>query len=412
VRRFLLPLALAIALVLGATSVAQARIHPRSCNIVTVGKYQAQAVRAVNITCSVASRRLHTWLRHGAKSLPHDRDHWHAKHLRGSIWEVLYGRKPGPSVRFALMLVQPLTINIASPASNASYTWGQAGTAQFSCSGSVAVATCTASVGSAKLANGAALPTSGAPGPGTRTLTVTAIDSSRGETTKSVTYVVQPAGYYAIELHNGPNPTFTQPTLNALASVHAKANFFLVGEYAKQFPALAKEEVRDGMLVGSKTQKLVDVGPPDGVNPVPVAPDTPSLEIRNAATSIAAATGVTPTLFMPPFGDYDASTQALVTSLTGETLCAFTVDSRDARSPTPSTATIVANAEAVNAGGMVAMHDTVQNTVAAIPRIVTDLRNNEGLEPGMMYANPALSVPGPYVALPPFHCGVKAWPAS
>jgi peptidoglycan/xylan/chitin deacetylase (PgdA/CDA1 family) len=411
VRRFMLFLALAMVSVLSAASVTQAATHSRSCKTVTVGKYQARTVRVVNISCSVVSRRLHTWLRNGAKSLPHQSKHWHAKHVRGLIWKVLYGPKPGPSVTFTLIVVPPPTISITSPASGASYTWGQAGTAQFSCSGSVAVASCTATVGSANVANGAALPTSGAPGPGTRTLTVTAIGSSRNETTKSVTYVVQPAGYYAIELHNGPSGAFTQPDLNALASVHAKANFFLVGAHVRQFPALAKQEVTDGMLVGNKTQTLVDVGPPYGVDPLPVPPDTPSLEIQNGASSIGAATGVTPTLFMPPFGDYDASTQALVTSL-GETLCAWTVDSHDSRIPAPGTATIVANAEAVQAGGMIAMHDTVQNTVAAIPQIVTDLRDKKGLEPGMMYADPALSVPGPFPGQPDFHCGVKAWPAS
>jgi peptidoglycan/xylan/chitin deacetylase (PgdA/CDA1 family) len=275
----------------------------------------------------------------------------------------------------------------------------------------VAVATCKATVGPANVADGAALPTSGAPGPGTRTLTVTAIDSSRNKTTRSVTYAVQAAGYYAIELHNGPSGAFTQPDLDALASVHAKANFFLVGAHVRLFPALAKQEVTDGMLVGNKTQTLVDVGPPYGDDPVPVAPDTPSLEIQDGASSIIAATRVTPTLVMPPFGDYDASTQALVTSL-GETLCAWTVDSHDSSTPTPSTATIVANAEAVQAGGMIVMHDTVQNTVAAIPQIVTDLRDTKGLEPGMMYADPALSVPGPFPGQPDFHCGVKAWPTS
>ena len=414
-RRFMLSLALAIVSVLLAASVTQAATHPKSCKTVTVGKYQAQTIRVVNITCSVASQRLHTWLRNGAKSFPHDSKHWHAKHVRGSIWEVLYGPKPGPSVTFTLVLVAPPAISITSPASGASLTWGQAGTARFSCSGSVKLASCKATVGSASVANGAALPTSGAPGPGTRTLTVTAIDSSGNKTTKSVSYVVQPAGYYAIQLHNGPSSAFTQPILNALASVHAKANFFLGGAGVQQSPtlaALAKEEVTDGMLVGNETQNEVDVGPNPGANPVPVGTDTVTAEIQNGASSIIAATGLTPTLFMPPFGDYNASTEALVTMVTGETLCAWTVDSHDSDVPTPSTATIVANAEAVQAGGMIAMHDTVPNTVAAIPQIVTDLGDNKGLEPGVMYADSALSVPGPFPGQADFHCGVKAWPAS
>ena len=61
---------------------------------------------------------------------------------------------------------------------------------------------------------------------------------------------------------------------------------------------------------------------------------------------------------------------------------------------------------------MIVMHDAVQNTVAAIPQIVTDLRDEKRIEPGMMYADPAHSVPGPFPGQPDYHCGVKACPAS
>ena len=224
---------------------------------------------------------------------------------------------------------------------------------------------------------------------------------------------MEPAGYYAIELHDGPNAQFTQPALDALASVNAKANFFLIGENVTANPALAQEEVRLGMLIGNHTQTHLDVAPstsPFFVPPAPTGTDSPSLEITNGAASIIAATGVTPTLFMPPYGDYgaDSTVQDMVTSLTGETLCAWTVDSTDSASPEPSTAAIVANAETVEAGGMIEMHDFDQNTVDAIAPIVTDLRNNKGLEPGKMYANSGVSVPGPFGdPQPPFHCGVE-----
>ena len=453
-RRFMLSLAFAIVSVLSAASLAQAATHPRPCTTVIVGKYQAHTVRVVKMNCAVASARLHTWLHNGTKSLPHDSKRWHAKHVRSSIWEVLYGRKPGPSVTFTLVVVVPPapkvkpvvhvppkpaavpsvpkpnatptspTISMTSPASGASYTWGQAASAQFSCSASVPMASCTATVGSANVANGAALPTSGAPGPGTRALTVTAVDSSGNKSTKSVNYVVQPAGYYGIELHDGPNADFTQKALDALASVNAKANFFLIGENVQANQALAQEEVARGMLIGNHTQTHADVGPATIGNPAvaspffvigagPVAPDTAALEIQNGATSIINATGVTPTLFMPPYGDYGATTdtttvQSMVTSLTGETLCAWTVDSMDSASPLPPLATIVANAETVQPGGMIEMHDFDQETVDAIVPIVTDLRNTKGLEPGKMYADPTLSVPGPFGdPQPAFHCGVQ-----
>lgn len=433
---------------------AIAKSKTKSCSSVTVGHYEATNVRTTpNLGCKAAVADLRLWLRKPNK-LPHNAKSWHAKLVRGT-WQMAYGPYP-VSLSFVLVKVTatptstptsgpnptpsnpsptlptppnqppppsdatPPTITIASPGSGASYTWGQAAHAQFSCSDNVAVASCTATVGTANVANGAAVPTSGAPGPGTRTLTVTATDSSGNKSTKSVSYVVQPAGYYAIELHDGPNATYTQPALDALASVNAKANFFLIGENVTANPALAQKEVARGMLIGNHTQTHADVGPPTiGTPPVPnpffvapgpVAPDTAALEIQNGATSIINATGVTPTLFMPPYGDYgeDSTVQNMVTGLTGETLCAWTVDSTDSASPLPTTAAIVANAETVQAGGMIEMHDFDQNTANAIPTIVTDLRNNKGLEPGKMYANSGVSVPGPFGdPQPAFHCAVE-----
>ena len=428
---------------------AIAKSKTMSCSSVTVGHYKATNVRATpNLGCKAAVADLRVWLKHPNK-LPHNAKSWHAKLVHGT-WQMAYGRYP-VSLYFVLVKMTatptstptsgtnptppttnpttttptnqpppspasdttPPTIAIPSPASGASFTWGQAAKAQFSCSDNVKVASCTATVGTANVANGAALPTSGSPGPGTRTLTVTASDSSGNKSTQSVSYVVQPAGYYAIELHDGPNAQFTQPALDALASVNAKANFFLIGENVTANPALAQEEVARGMQIGNHTQTHADVGPstsPFFVAPGPIAPDTVSLEIQNGANSIISATGVTPTLFMPPYGDYgtDSTVQNLVTSLTGETLCAWTVDSTDSDTPLPSTAAIVKNAEMVQAGGMIEMHDSSQNTANAIPTIVTDLRNNKGLQPGKMFADPSVSVPGPFGdPQPAFHCAVE-----
>jgi peptidoglycan/xylan/chitin deacetylase (PgdA/CDA1 family) len=443
VRRIVIYAALVVvgeALLVAGPAIAKSKTT--SCSSVTVGHYKATNVRATpNLGCKAAVADLRVWLKHPNK-LPHNAKSWHAKLVRGT-WQMAYGRYP-VSLYFVLVKVTatptttptsgtnpnpnptsttptsqppsgatPPTITIASPGNGASFTWGQAAKAQFSCSDNVPVTSCTATVGTVNVANGASLPTSGAPGPGTRTLTVTATDSSGNKSTQSVSYVVQPAGYYAIELHDGPNAQFTQPALDALASVNAKANFFLIGENVTANPALAQEEVARGMLIGNHTQTHADVGPstsPYFVAPGPIAPDTASLEIQNGATSIINATGVTPTLFMPPYGDYgtDSTVQNLVTSLTGETLCAWTVDSTDSDSPLPSTAAIVASAETVQAGGMIEMHDSSQNTANAIPTIVTDLRNNKGLQPGKMYANPAVSVPGPFGdPQPAFHCAVE-----
>jgi peptidoglycan/xylan/chitin deacetylase (PgdA/CDA1 family) len=541
---FALALVPAVSTPIVAQAVAQGKPHTQSCVAVKVGTYQAQNIKVVGTTCSVVRARLGGWVAKGTKSFPHNAKAWHATRVRGSLWRVAYGRKNTPVVTFNLVVLPPPkatptappptttttppatttpppardvtpptititspttgeeyvwgqaaiaqyscaddvavasctatvdgsgvanggplptsgpagpgtwtitvtavdtsgniasksvnyvvndktppTITITSPLANTSYTWAQTGpsvTAQFTCADNVAVKSCTAAVGTTAVSAGGALPTTGAPGPGTRTLTVTAVDTSGNTTVTSVNYVVQTAGYYAIELHDGPDITYTSQALTALASVNAKANFFFVGTQVDSFPSLAQQVAAAGMLIGNHTLNHLNICADgncgDTVNPQPVLPDTPQAEVVGGATAITSITGVTPSLFMPPYGDYDVVTQADISTWTmstalpaGETLCAWTVDSTDSNTPLPSTNTIVTNAETVAAGGMIEMHDDNANTVAAIPRIVTDLRNNKGLEPGMMYANPAISMPGPWDPLPAFHCGVEAFPGS
>ena len=334
-------------------------------------------------------------------------------------------------VTYTVVDTSPPQISITAPAVGASYTWSQAATALFSCSDAVGLASCTADVGGAAVANGAALPTNGAPGPGTRTLTVTAKDTSGNTSTQKVSYVVQPAGYYALTFHDGPDPTYTVPVLNALKSVNAHATFFLIGVNAQSYSSTAKQEVAAGMQIGNHSMNHLDVGPTTLAdrrtpNPFFVAPapgtgfppaggmgDTPTLEVTKGRDAIIAATGVTPKWFEPPYGDYgyDATVQNMVTAA-GETLCAWTVDSTDSDVSAPTSAAIIAAATNVEAGGIIEMHDASQATVDSVVPIVNQLAANKGLLPGQIIASTA-GVPGPFGdPQPAFYCTAGPWPGA
>src|SRR5277367_6863079 len=58
----------------------------------------------------------------------------------------------------------------------------------------------------------------------------------------------------AITFDDGPNPAITPKLLDLLAKHNAKATFFLVGKFVEQCPALAKETIARGHLVGNHTQ--------------------------------------------------------------------------------------------------------------------------------------------------------------
>jgi peptidoglycan/xylan/chitin deacetylase (PgdA/CDA1 family) len=320
------------------------------------------------------------------------------------------------SVTYTVGDATPPQITITSPTTGATYTWAQGQKAAYTCSDNVAVASCTASVGGViSVANGAVLPASGVPTAGASTLTVTAKDTSGNTSTQMVTnYVVQPAGYYALTFHDGPDPTYTQPVLNALAGVNAHATFFLIGVNANLYPGIAKTIVTSGMQVGNHTMNHHDIASSfnnpfyQRSDPMPFG-DSATKEITDGKNAIIAATGVTPKWFEPPYGDYgiDGNVQGYVTAA-GETLCAWTVDSTDSADPVPSSATIVANATTVQTGGIIEMHDASQQTVDSIGPIVTQLAA-KGLLPGQIVSS-ATGVPGPFGSpQPSFYCSAGAW---
>jgi peptidoglycan/xylan/chitin deacetylase (PgdA/CDA1 family) len=121
--------------------------------------------------------------------------------------------------------------------------------------------------------------------------------------------------------------------------------------------------------------------PAHGVNAAGQTKD-PTAEVRDANTLIASYTGgVAPAFLRPPYGLYDQSTIDLAKTF-GLTVVTWTTDTNDYTGITPSQ--IVTNALAVPLGGVILMHDSSANTVAATPTIVTRLKNERGMLPGKL----------------------------
>jgi peptidoglycan/xylan/chitin deacetylase (PgdA/CDA1 family) len=282
------------------------------------------------------------------------------------------------------------TVSITSPVAGASFAWGQAAIAHYTCADDDRVASCSATVAGQPVADGANLPTTGAPGPGTRALEVKATDASGNVSTAQVSYTVNPAGYYALTYDDGPNGDYTQGVLDALHSVNAKATFFVVGSAVTDFPGLTQAIVAGGHYVENHTMTHTNLGPTDpsdpttpahGFNAAGQAKD-PTAEVRDANALIASKTGgVAPAFLRPPYGLYDQSTIDLAKTF-GLTVVTWTTETNDYTGIAPSQ--IVANALAVPLGGIILMHDSNANTVAATPTIVTRLKIERGMLPGKL----------------------------
>ncbi len=101
-------------------------------------------------------------------------------------------------------------------------------------------------------------------------------------------------GHVALTFDDGPDPASTPAFLDLLAARDLRATFFLLGRMVDRTPDLARRIIDAGHEVavhGYDHRMLLFRGPRSTMD-----------DLGRAVTVIGAATGVTPTLFRPPYG--------------------------------------------------------------------------------------------------------------
>jgi peptidoglycan/xylan/chitin deacetylase (PgdA/CDA1 family) len=98
----------------------------------------------------------------------------------------------------------------------------------------------------------------------------------------------------AITFDDGPNPAITPRLLDLLAKCNARATFFVVGKFVRECPALTKEIVARGHILGNHT----DTHP----NLFLCGPRKTEEELQRCADVIRQTAGIKPRWFRPPFG--------------------------------------------------------------------------------------------------------------
>ncbi|MDR7275039.1 polysaccharide deacetylase family protein [Catenuloplanes atrovinosus] len=179
-------------------------------------------------------------------------------------------------------------------------------------------------------------------------------------------------GYVALTYDDGPNPSTTQALLTALRNAGARATFFNTGQRVQQNPGLAQAQVTAGHWVANHSWSHPHM--------TQLSAAQMQQELSSTQSAIQQATGVTPRLFRPPYGETNATLQSVASQL-GLREVIWTVDSQDWNGA--STAQIVSAANSLQSGGVILMHDAYQNTINAVPQIVSNLAAR-GLCPGMI----------------------------
>ncbi|WP_329051361.1 polysaccharide deacetylase family protein [Amycolatopsis sp. NBC_01488] len=180
------------------------------------------------------------------------------------------------------------------------------------------------------------------------------------------------AGYVGLTFDDGPSNAHTPALLNALRQNGLRATMFNEGQYAAAYPAQVRAQVGAGMWVGNHSYTHPHL--------TQESQSQMDSEISRTQQAIAAAGGGTPKLFRPPYGETNATLQA-VEAKYGLRQIIWDVDSQDWNGASVD-AIVQANARLGN-GQIILMHEWPANTLAAIPRIAQTLASR-GLCAGMI----------------------------
>jgi peptidoglycan-N-acetylglucosamine deacetylase len=180
------------------------------------------------------------------------------------------------------------------------------------------------------------------------------------------------SGYVGLTYDDGPNSGTTSQLLNALRQNGVRATFFSIGQKVQQNPSLARSQVDAGMWVGNHSWTHPHL--------TQMSSSQIQSELSQTQNALRSATGQTPQLFRPPYGETNGTLKSIESQM-GLTEVLWSVDSQDWNGA--STAQIVQAASNLQNGGVILMHDGYQTTINAIPQIVANL-NSRGLCAGMI----------------------------
>lgn len=161
----------------------------------------------------------------------------------------------------------------------------------------------------------------------------------------------------------------TQTLLDILKEKNVKTTFFLVGEWVDKYPESVKAIHDAGHDVGNHSDTHAHL---------PQLSDDKILkELNDCNDKVEKITGKRPTLFRPPYGDYNNNLVEVTKSI--DMYCVqWDIDSLDWKDPTPQQM-IDRIKKKLQCGSIILMHNGAKNTPEALPLII-DMIKEEGYE--------------------------------
>lgn len=157
----------------------------------------------------------------------------------------------------------------------------------------------------------------------------------------------------------------TQTLIDILAEYEVPATFFVVGAWVDKYPDAVKALSDAGHQVHNHSNSHPNM---------PQLSEAQMLdELQSCNEKITAVTGTEPTLFRPPYGDYDNNTVTAVENA-GMKCIQWSVDSLDWKEN--ATAESIANRviSKVEPGSIVLFHNDADHTPEALPTVLKTLK--------------------------------------
>ncbi len=161
----------------------------------------------------------------------------------------------------------------------------------------------------------------------------------------------------------------TDTLLKILDKYNVKTTFFLVGSWVEKYPDSVKKIAKKGHDVGNHSDKHDHL--------TQMSESTIVEDVKSCNEKIKKLTGKSPTLFRPPYGDYNNSVVSSVMGL--DMYCVqWNIDSLDWKDP--SVDRIVQNCvNKLVPGSIILLHNGATNTPEALPKIIEAIQA-EGYE--------------------------------
>lgn len=152
----------------------------------------------------------------------------------------------------------------------------------------------------------------------------------------------------------------TQEIMQVLKQYNANATFFLVGFWVDDYPEITKEIAKNGFEIGTHSTSHLDMAT--------ISQSEVEKDLKASISTIHSVSGITPTLFRPPYGSYNNTLIKTAKSLNLTTI-QWSIDTLDWKGL--SATEIASRVEAkVQSGSIILCHNNADNVVEATKLIM------------------------------------------